>query len=803
MPTYITIENTFVTEGDAQAIFTLRLSAPLPASPDPVTLDFSTGEGTAVDILNFFGGTIGSWAFTPDGVTTSYSFAVDLPGVVNGDHSGLQGFNLQFIASGAAVDAGQVVLTSDIATALVVDATPNPLITVPSLTPGDMVVDETAGTVTISVMLDAPSAEPVSVDFQTQDATAVAGTNYTATSGTLNFAAGQTVGTITIPILHDGQATGRELFSVFFSHPVGAALADNRVHVVIQDADAPAGATPTINVHGATVAENQGYVDFIVSLSAPATAGVVVSYTTADGVNSGDAIQGQDYGHLAGTLEYAPGEVSKTVRVLVIDHATPEVFLERSFSLELLGVNGAAAGNMSATATIVDDQRASEINTASPIVINASNAGDIMAGTPFNDSLNGGAGNDVLDGRAQGDTMIGGAGDDIYIVEESGTGGTLSEGVDGGIDTVISYFKESDITNNPNIENLVLGGSDQFGNINLNGTGNDAFGAFNGNNKIVGNAGNNVLSGLGGNDTLLGGAGNDTLDGGIGNDSLDGGTGADSMVGGAGDDDYVVDDSGDVVVEDALAGFDTVQSSVTLALSANVEKLVLIGAAAINGTGNTGDNLLIGNSADNILDGGQGNDTMEGGAGNDTYVVDSLLDVVTEAAAAGTDTIQASLSYSLAGLVNVENLTLTGNVVVNATGNGLDNTLTGNSSDNILNGGLGIDTLIGSTGNDTYVVDTATDVIVEAAGEGADTVQTTVSFTLGANVENLTLTGTGAINGTGNELNNVLRGNTGANVLSGGLGDDTYVVSSGDSVVEGAGAGTDTVWSDVSYTLGA
>ena len=135
---------------------------------------------------------------------------------------------------------------------------------------------------------------------------------------------------------------------------------------------------------------------------------------------------------------------------------------------------------------------------------------------------------------------------------------------------------------------------------------------------------------------------------------------------------------------------------------------------------------------------------------------------------------------------NRENLTLTGATAINGTGNTLDNVLLGNSVNNTLTGGAGNDTLtggvgndtmIGGTGNDTYVVDVAGDVVMENVNEGTDTVQGSLTYTLGANVENLTLTGTAAINGTGNTLNNTLTGNSAANMLIGGAGDDTYVFS--------------------------
>lgn len=229
-------------------------------------------------------------------------------------------------------------------------------------------------------------------------------------------------------------------------------------------------------------------------------------------------------------------------------------------------------------------------------------------------------------------------------------------------------------------------------------------------------------------------------------------------------------------------------------------------------TGLSGNDKLTGNAGDDTLDGGTGADTMVGGLGDDVYVVDASNDVVTELAAQGTDTVQSYRTYVLGS--HVENLTLLEGVqALNATGNTLANVLVGNSLANRLSGDTGADTMSGGAGNDTYVVDNVGDVVQESAGEGTDTVESSVTFTLSAHVESLKLTGSAAIHGAGNALNNTLTGNSGANVLdggagadamSGGSGNDIYVVDdAGDSVTELAGAGTDTVRSAVDHTLAA
>jgi hypothetical protein len=207
-------------------------------------------------------------------------------------------------------------------------------------------------------------------------------------------------------------------------------------------------------------------------------------------------------------------------------------------------------------------------------------------------------------------------------------------------------------------------------------------------------------------DTLNGGLGDDYLNGYFGNDYLDGGSGADQMIGWEGNDTYVVDNVGDVVIENYTGGYfsdaggiDIVLTSITYTLGDYLENLALIGAGNINGTGNSLDNIITGNSGNNTLDGGLGNDALIGGAGDDLYIVDGGT-TINEYRNQGIDTIESSVNTTLVYLENVENISLTGFNNLWATGNDLSNVLTGNSGHNALNGGAGTDTLDGAAGND-------------------------------------------------------------------------------------------------------
>jgi Ca2+-binding RTX toxin-like protein len=449
-----------------------------------------------------------------------------------------------------------------------------------------------------------------------------------------------------------------------------------------------------------------------------------------------------------------------------------------------------------------------------------------------------GAGNDTVFGLDGYDNIEGGAGDDLI---DAGAGDDGYIRGNWGDDTLVGGDGNDHLFGDTGADSL------------LGGTGNDtlvdSFFVFdrdppdNRADTLDGGDGDDDLSSGRGADSLAGAGGNDTLTDDSGADTLDGGIGIDSMTGGADDDLYRVDTTLDRVIELTGGGIDRVISTASLNLYAEVENLTLAGTLSINANGNTLANAMTGNAAANRLSGGLGDDTlaglagndtlgggggndrlnggtgadsMAGGTGNDTYIVDLAGDSVTEAAGAGLDTAVASVSHTLAA--NVEALTLTGTALT-GTGNALNNTVAGNGIGNTLfgllgndsllglngndtldggvgndtlDGGLGADSLAGGAGNDVFEVNSALDRVVELAGGGVDRVISTASLNLYAEVENLTLAGTAALNANGNALGNGMTGNAVANQLNGSSGNDRLDGAGGADTLVG-GFGTDSL----------
>jgi Ca2+-binding RTX toxin-like protein len=237
-------------------------------------------------------------------------------------------------------------------------------------------------------------------------------------------------------------------------------------------------------------------------------------------------------------------------------------------------------------------------------------------------------------------------------------------------------------------------------------------------------------------------------------------------------------------------------------LAANVEDLELLGdsGADINGTGNASRNSLTGTDGNNVLDGKGDADTMTGGLGDDVYVQDAAGDVWIEGAGEGSDELRTNQVYSNV-VANIEHYTFTGKVAIDFAADGEDNritgtakndTLAGAAGDDSLNGAAGADSLSGGKGDDSYFVDSLGDKLDETGGDGVDTVNSSVTFVLADDFENLILTGGAAIGGTGNSLGNEITGNNSANLLMGKDGNDTLQGGGGNDVVFG-GVGDDAI----------
>ncbi|WP_232628228.1 M10 family metallopeptidase C-terminal domain-containing protein [Methylobacterium sp. Leaf118] len=471
--------------------------------------------------------------------------------------------------------------------------------------------------------------------------------------------------------------------------------------------------------------------------------------------------------------------------------------------------------------------------------VEGSNFDDNLVGDASANTISGLAGDDTLAGAAGADQIAGGDGDDIitggagadYMTAGDGVDWAYYSDSDAGVTVDISAGKVAGIGGTAEGDALV-----DFENI-LGSAYDD---------KLYGNLVANILSGGGGidllygydgDDTLIGGAGGDTLDGGagfdfvdyggssagvsvnlttgvvsggdaagdvlvgiervagsgfadtlvgtLGGDRLDGRGGADRLEGLEGNDVYIVDNSGDVTVEAAGDGNDTVLAAVSYVLGTgrSIETLRTIldtGTGAINLTGNELANKIVGNDGNNVLDGKGGIDNLYGRAGNDTYIVDNAGDRVFESVGGGRDAVAVGVSYTLAAGQEIEELRIllsAGDRAIDLTGNAFAQTLKGNDGGNRIDGGAGADTMIGGAGNDTYLVDNLGDTVTEATGEGRDAVATGVSYilTAGQEIEELRIlssAGDRAIDLTGNSLSQALLGNNGANTLNGGWGND-------------------------------
>ena len=728
----ISIEGTGATEGEYM-YFTVRLSEP---ATDAVTVDYATRSGSGeinVDVSSSLSGTV---TFAPGQtvqtirIYASHDYLDELDESVFVELSNPNGAG--FGASNASASATGWVLDND-----------GPGLN-RSIAVSSPVVTESAGQVRFTVSLSEPYDTDRSFSFQTFNGSAVAGSDYVAQTGTVSFRAGETEATVVVNMINDGIAEPTESFglAIIGAHGVTGTTGTAR----ILDPDA---AQPMISIEGTAATEGE-YMYFTVRLSEPATDAVTVNYATRSG--SGEINVDASSG-LSGTVTFAPGQTVQTIRIYASHDYLDEI--DESVFVELSNPSGASfgGGNARASATgWVLDNDGPGINRS--VAVSSAEVREGPGGrvAVFSIEISTASTAPVtLNYQTVSGTAVAGA----DFAARSGTvtfapGQTRTEViVPIANDLALENLEQFYLRVAPPFPSAISSRSSV-----ATGTATIIDGS------IRGTAGNDVrngtihgdrIEGFAGHDLLRGLAGNDLLSGGLGNDTLEGGAGADRLLGGLGNDVYVID-ALDTVVEAAGAGVDTVRAAHSTTLGANLENLVLLGTANINGNGNALANWLHGNAGRNIL---------TGGAGNDTYVI-GAGDTVREFANQGFDTVRVGLSYTLGA--NLEALTLLGAGNLAGTGNALHNRITGNAGNNTLQGLAGNDTLIGGGGNDAL-----------AGGLGADALQ--------GNLGNDTLAG-----GAGSDL---LAGGAGADVLWGGTERDVFIFNaSGDSR---PGAGRDRI----------
>ena len=301
--------------------------------------------------------------------------------------------------------------------------------TIPVIKLSDAIVDESDGRAYITVTLDIASTNAISVSFVTADGTAQAGSDYQALiTQTLGFAPGETAKTIAINLIDDISGESGEYFDVVFSSPTGGAtLPDTRARVFIGASDQAMQAIPVISVSNAVAGEKDGYMDFVLSLSGPSTQTISVGYETISGTAGF-----YDYTGISGTLAFAVGETTKTVRVAVANDSDVEG--TEGFIFNLFSPLNAIIGNKTAVGTILDN---ASTPTIAGLTLTGANGPDILVGRDSADVIDGGAGDDFMDGAGGNDILNGGVGNDILL------GSAGNDTLDGGTGADAAVFNGS------------------------------------------------------------------------------------------------------------------------------------------------------------------------------------------------------------------------------------------------------------------------------------------------------------------------------------------------------------------------
>ncbi|NGZ07119.1 MAG: hypothetical protein G8237_12270 [Magnetococcales bacterium] len=582
-------------------------------------------------------------------------------------------------------------------------------------------------------------------------------------SGTVTFASGQTSQTVTVTVVGDTGYESDEGFTVTLANPTGATLGTTTTASgVIRNDDvqdtipATIATTATLNTTGTAVTgtiDSSGDQDWWrVTLSAGTTysfrqnSSVLDSYLRLlDAAGSQIATNDDGGGGYNSLITYTPGTTG-TFFLSAQDLGSRT----GAYSLTASGTTPTVTATLTGPASVqeADNQAIYTVTLSQTLqsavtVSYATSAGTATSGSDYTQT----SGTLTIAAGTLSSTFAVPITNDTAQESNETFTVTLSALSTGtlGTSTLTTTILNRVITTDPttvesttsytladNERNLTLTGNNA-----INGTGNGLDNTITGNdaaNVLLGEAGADRLTGNGGNDTLNGGSGNDILSGGTGSDALDGGSGADQMSGGPGNDIYYVNNSNDAITEDPNSGTDLVYSSIAWTLGNHLENLSLTGPSSLDGSGNSLSNTITGTTGDNTLRGFADNDNLNGLDGDDI--------------------------------------------------------LFGGTGEDLLDGGIGADHMYGEEGDDTYTVNNSEDYVTENPSAGTDLIQSSISWTLLTNIENLTLTGSRNITGTGNGQTNTLQGNSGNNTLRGMAGTDTLLGKAGQDILQG-GSGDD------------
>ena len=588
----------------------------------------------------------------------------------------------------------------------------------PSGTPviriADQVVDEASGQATFVVALDRPSTGNVSVNVATASGSAVSSSDFQAyPTQTLTFLPGEVVKVVNVGMVNDTAAEPGEYFDLVLSSPVGATLPDTASRAFIAPSDAVAVALPRITVSDAVADETAIELQFVVSLSAPSTQAVTVSYNNANVT----AANGSDYVARSSSVTFAPGETTQVIRIPVLGGLVAEP--AEVMRLNLFSPVNATIARPSALGTIIDNDMASgtpslavsdaivdesQARAAFIVTLDKPATSQVRVNYATSDG-NASAGSDYEAQASQ--TLVFGPGETSKTVHVNLRGDTASEGpeffdlaLSSAVNATIgdarghAAIAQSDLATVAQpviaaapvaapeagtfLEFIVSLSAPSTQVVSVN---------YNNGNATAANGSDYVA--LSGTLTFQPGETLHTVRIPV----------LDNLVAEPAET-FNLNLFGAV---NALVGTSTVTGTIL-----DNDGVPLAGQLVNNGTGNA--DVLVGRPGANAVAGGGGNDlldgvngvSMSGGSGNDVYIVESATDTVSEAGGAGTDTVVGYVDHTLGA--NVENLILRGSAL-NGTGNTMNNTVRGNGAANVLNGKAGADTLSGGGGNNTFVFD--------------------------------------------------------------------------------------------------